>query len=61
MTLGLNTTDSTLYRWLKKNDRLLTTADSLNIISKHLGLNPCDLYEEEKVLTKNVSELTEKQ
>jgi len=53
IVLGLNTTESTLYRWLRTNDRLLTTADCLEIIGKYFGLNPCDLYENAETINKN--------
>jgi N6-adenosine-specific RNA methylase IME4 len=46
MMVGLNITETTLYNWLRNNSKLLTTADCLNIISKYLGIGPCDLYEE---------------
>lgn len=47
MVLELNITHSTLYRWLQFNSIMLTTADCLDIISKHLNVPSCDLYERE--------------
>ena len=52
MIVGLNITESTLYRWLKHDDRLLTTADCLNVISKYLGIPACDLCEEKPEIAK---------
>lgn len=52
MILGLNITQSTLYRWLQIESIMLTTADCLQIIADHLGLNPCDLYEKDEPINK---------
>lgn len=46
LVLELDTTSTTLYRWLKNNDFRLTTSLFLNIVSQHTGLPVLDLTEE---------------
>lgn len=47
MILKMDTTPSTLYRWLKTDNIMLTTAIALDIISNYLNVDSAQLIEKE--------------